>query len=181
MTAAGFIDQMPVVGYGSSWRPHIVGLPPDPPDRERLSETRSVTSGYFEAMGLRIVRGRNFTPQDTPSSQPVAIVNEAFVKEFLTAGQDPLAQAFDQGPKRPHVAIVGVAHDVRQNLFDQGRPEIDFPFSQLSQEAQQNIGSLSVALLLRTTVPPTSIVPQLRKALLDIAPDGRIPDSRDDG
>jgi putative ABC transport system permease protein len=170
VTAAGFIDQMPVVGYGSSWTPHIVGLPRDPPDRERLSETRSVTSGYFEAMGLRIVRGRNFTPQDTPSSQPVAIVNEAFVKEFLTAGQDPLAQAFEQGPRRPKVAIVGVAHDVRQNLFDQGMPEIDFPFSQLSQEAQQNVGSLSVALLVRTTVSPASTVPQLRKALFDIAP-----------
>jgi hypothetical protein len=121
-------------------------------------------------MGLRIVRGRNFTSQDTPFSQPVAIVNEAFVKEFLTAGQDPLTQAFGQGPGRPNVAIVGVAHDARQNLFDQGRPEIDFPFSQLSQEAQQNIGSLSMSLLVRTTVPPSSIVPQLRKALLDIAP-----------
>src|SRR5207253_774550 len=49
--SAGFIDQMPVVGYGSSWAAHIVGQPPDPPDHERLSETRSVTSGYFEATG----------------------------------------------------------------------------------------------------------------------------------
>ena len=168
--SAGFIDQMPVVGFGSSWTPHIVGQPPDPPERERLAETRSVTSGYFTAMGLGIVRGRNFTAQDTPVSEPVAIVNEAWVKEFLSAGQDPLAQAFDQGPGRPHMAIVGVARDARQNLFGQGRPEIDFAFSQLSQEAQRNIGSLSVCLLVRTAVPPASIVPQLRKALVDVAP-----------
>jgi len=168
--AAGFSDQMPVVGYGSGSSMHIVGQPPDPMDRERSSETRSVTSGYFDAMGLRIVQGRNFTAQDTPSSQPVAIVNEAWVKEFLTTGQDPLAQAFQPGEGHPNIAIVGVAHDVRQNLFDNGRPEIDFPFSQVSQEAQQNIGSLSVGLYVRTTVPPTSIVPQLRKALLGIAP-----------
>jgi putative ABC transport system permease protein len=170
VTAAGIIDQMPVVGYGSSWSPRIVGQPPDPPDRERLAETRGVTRGYFDAMGLRIVRGRNFTSQDTPSSQPVAIVNEAFVKEFLPAGQDPLAQAFEQGHGRPNVAIVGVVRDVRQDLFGQGKPEIDTPFSQLSPEAQENVGSLSVALLVRTTVPATSIVPQLRKALLDVAP-----------
>jgi len=170
VSAGGFIDQMPVVGYGSGWTPHIVGHPPDPPDRERVAETRSVTAGYFEATGLRIVRGRNFTASDTPSSQPVAIVNEAFVKEFLTAGEDPLAQTFGQGPGRANVAIIGVAHDVRQSLFDPGRPEIDFPFSQLSQEAQRNIGSLSLALLVRTAVPPTSIVPQLRTALHEIAP-----------
>lgn len=168
--AAGFSDQMPVVGYGSGSSMHIVGQPPDPMGRERSSETRSVTSGYFDAMGLRIVQGRNFTAQDTPSSQPVAIVNEAWVKEFLTTGQDPLAQAFQPGEGNPNIAIVGVAHDVRQNLFDEGRPEIDFPFSQLSQEAQQNIGSLSVSLYVRTTVPPSGIVPQLRKTLLDIAP-----------
>ena len=170
VTAAGFIDQMPVVGFGSSWTPHIVGHSPDPPERERLAETRSVTSGYFTAMGLGIVRGRNFSAQDTPASEPVAIVNEAFVKEFLSAGEDPLTQAFEGGPGRPNVAIVGVAHDVRQNLLGQGRPEIDLPFSQLSEEARRDIGSLSVSLLVRTAVPPTSVVPQLRKALLDVAP-----------
>jgi len=170
VAAAGMIDQIPVVGFGSSWSPHIVGQPPDPPERARLAETRSVTPGYFEAMGLRILRGRNFATQDTPSSQPVAIVNEAWVREFLPAGKDPLSQALQQGPKRPNMVIVGVAQDVRQNLFDRGRPEIDFPFSQLSQEAQQAIGSLSVALLVRTTVPSTSVVAQLRQALRDVAP-----------
>jgi len=44
-----------------------------------LAETRGVTGGYFKALGLRIVRCRNFTAQDTPSSQPVAIANDAFV------------------------------------------------------------------------------------------------------
>jgi putative ABC transport system permease protein len=170
VTTAGFIDQMPVVGYGSSWIPHIVGQPPDPPDRQRLAETRTVSSGYFNAMGLRIVRGRNFSEQDTPSSQPVAIVNEAFVKKFFPQGQDPLARAFQQRPGRPNTAIVGVVRDVRQDVFGEGRPEVDFPFSQLSEEIQRNIGSMSVALLIRTTVPSNSIVPQLRKALLEVAP-----------
>jgi predicted permease len=167
--AAGFNDQMPVVGYGSSTRLRIVGQPPDPPNRERSSESRTVTAGYFSAMGLPIVRGRNFTMQDTPTSQPVAIVNEAWVKEFLTEKQDPLAQAF-QGDDHRNIAIVGVVKSVRQNLFDEGRPEIDFPFSQLSQQTQQNIGALSINFFVRTTVPPLNIVPQLRKALLEVAP-----------
>jgi putative ABC transport system permease protein len=135
-----------------------------------LAETRSVSAGYFNAMGLRIVRGRNFSEQDTPSSQPVAIVNEAFVKKFFPQGQDPLAQAFQQSPGRPNTAIVGVVRDVRQDVFGEERSEVDFPLSQLSEQIQRNIGSMSVALLVRTTVPATNIIPQLRKALLEVAP-----------
>ena len=167
---AGFIDQMPVVGYGSSWSQHIVGHPPDPPNRERLSETRSVTSGYFPALGLTIVRGRNFSAQDTPTSQPVAIVNEAWVKEFLTEKQDPLAQAFQSRPGDPNITIVGVSRDVRQSVFDKAKPEIDFPFSQLSQQAQANIGSFNVTFFVRTAVPTMSVVSQLRETLHNIAP-----------
>ncbi len=168
--AAGFIDQMPIVGYGSSWTQHIAGQPPDPPNQERLSETRSVTDGYFPALGLNIVRGRNFGPQDTPTSQPVAIVNEAWVKEFLTDKQDPLAQAFQAQKGRPNIAIVGVARDVRQSVLDKARPEIDFPFSQQSQEAQANVGSFNVTFFVRTLVPTMSVAPQLRDALRSIAP-----------
>jgi predicted permease len=171
VAGAGFIDQMPIVGYGSAWTQHIVGHPPDPPNRERLSETRSVTDGYFHALGLDFTRGRNFGAQDTPSSQPVAIVNEAWVKEFLTDQQDPLAQAFQSQPGRPNIAIVGVVRDVRQSVLQKARPEIDFPFSQLSQEAQRNVGSFNVTLFVRTTVPTMSVVvPQLRETLQKTAP-----------
>src|SRR5439155_22884228 len=168
--AAGFIDEMPIVGYGSAWSKHIVGQSPDPPDRERFSETRSVTAGYFSALGVPVVRGRNFGPQDTPNSQPVAIVNEAWVQEFLTAGEDPLAQAFQNRPGRPNRAIVGVARNVRQNAREKARPEIDFPFSQLSQELQGDVGSFNVTFFVRTAVPTMSVVPRLRETMRNLAP-----------
>jgi putative ABC transport system permease protein len=94
-------------------------------------------------------------------------VNEAWVKEFLSQNQNPVAQAF-QG--HPNMAIVGVARNVRQNLPDPPRPEIDFPMSQWSFQFQQNAGSISMSLFVRTAVPPMSIVPQLRQALHDVAP-----------
>ncbi|HEY2470862.1 MAG TPA: ABC transporter permease [Terracidiphilus sp.] len=167
VAAAGIIDQPPVLGFGSGTSQQIVGEPPDPPGYERNAESRSVTAGYYDALGFPIVRGRNFSSLDTPSSQPVVMVNQAWVKEFLTHGQDPVAQAF-VGP--PKMAIAGVAGDVRQNLPDRARPEIDFPFSQLSLKAQQNAGSFSVCLFVRTLVPPTTIVPQLRVAFQHVAP-----------
>jgi len=179
VAAAGIIDQPPLLGFGSGTSQQIVGQPPDPPDHERNSESRSVTPGYYGVLGLPIVRGRAFSSQDTPSSQPVVIVNQAWVKEFLTPSQDPVAHAF---VGKPNMAIIGVAHDARQNLPDPAQPEIDFPFSQWSVKSQQEAGSIGVCLFVRTNVPPMSIVPELRKALHDVAPAiaFQTPDTMDD-
>ena len=166
--AAGFIDQPPVLGFGSGGSRVLVGHAPDPPGHERDSETRGVTPGYYAALGLPIVRGRPFGAQDTPTSQNVVIVNQAWVKEFLTSTEDPVAQAFVG--IHNNTAIVGVAHDARQSLADPARPEIDYPFSEMTLWEQQDIGSLSVCLFVRTAVPPLSIVPQLRAVLHEVAP-----------
>jgi putative ABC transport system permease protein len=166
--AAGFADQPPVLGFGSGTSQVLVGHAPDPPGHERDSESRSVTPGYYAALGLPILRGRNLGAQDTPESQPVVIVNEAWVKEFLKDKEDPVAQAFVGKPT--NTAIIGVVHDARQSLLDPARPEIDFPFSQFSMQDQQNAGSFGICLFVRAAVPPMSIVPQLRAALHEMAP-----------
>jgi putative ABC transport system permease protein len=165
--AAGFIDQPPVLGFGSGTSQVLVGHAPDPPGHERTAETRGVTAGYYAALGLHIVRGRNFGPEDTPESQPVKIVNQAWVKEFLTSKENPVGQVF---VGKPNKRIIGVVQDARQSLLDPVRPEIDNAFSQFSVEEQQNAGSFGICLFVRTAVPPMSIVPQLRAALHAMAP-----------
>ena len=167
--AAGFIDQPPALGYGSETTMSLVGQAPAQPDQEQVSESRTVTSGYYAALGLPILQGRNFNSLDTPQSRPVVIVNEAWVQEFLPKGQDPLTQAFQQ-TNGHNMAIVGVAGNARQLALEPAHPEIDFPFSRLSLEDQKNAGSFSVSLFVRTTVSPQSIVAELRKTLHDIAP-----------
>ena len=169
VTAAGINEEGALLGYGGAVYLPLVGQPPDPPDRQRISESRSVTPGYYTALGVPILRGRNFDTQDTPSSQPVAIVNEAWVREFLTKGQDPVTQALQEGDGSK-VAIVGVVADTRQNALEPARPEIDFPISRESVQEQRDTGSWSLYLYVRTAVPPLTIVPQLRKALHDIGP-----------
>jgi hypothetical protein len=145
--ATGFIDQPPALGYGSETTMSLVGQPPAQPDQERVSESRTVTAGYYAALGLPMLHGRDFTSLDGPNSRPVVIVNEAWVKEFLPNGLDPLAQAFRQQDGN-NMAIV----------------------SRFSLKNQEDAGSFSVCLFIRTIVPPLSIVPQLRKSLHDIAP-----------
>ena len=96
------------------------------------------TPGYHEALGIRITRGRGFDEHDSANSMRVALVNENFVKRYLS-GVDPLAQrvaieeiipgAMKLGPP-VEWQIVGVFHNVRAAGAHEDFPEIDVPFWQ---------------------------------------------------
>jgi putative ABC transport system permease protein len=165
--AVGSNDLMPILQSGSNSDLQLVGRPPDPINKQRLTEMRFVTPGYFAAMQLPIMRGRDITAQDVAKSQPVAVVNEAWVKEFLTKGEDPLAQAFADDPQKD-VRIVGVARSGRQRITESPSAEADFPMAQMPDEWRQFFPGFY--LFVRTSVPPTSISAELRRALHDVAP-----------
>ncbi len=168
VTAVGSNDLLPILQNGSNSDIALVGKPEDPIDKQRLTEMRFVSPGYFAAMQLPILKGRDFTTQDGAKTQQVAIVNDAWIKEFLNSDEDPLAQAFKGDPGDGNTAIVGVARSGRQNLFERANAEADFPLTQMPQEWLAFIPQFY--LFVRTSVPPTSIVPQLRNALHEVAP-----------
>jgi macrolide transport system ATP-binding/permease protein len=69
---------------------------------------------YFDAMGIGILRGRNFSPQDVPTSTPVAIVSQSFAKRFFP-NQNPLGRHFERSREgSSHTwEIVGVFPDIK--------------------------------------------------------------------
>ena len=90
-----------------------------PPERSELVEYyQTVTSGYFEAMRIPIVRGRAFQDTDRMGA-PVAIVNEAFVRTFWK-DLDPIGRRVRPrfGDQTPWVTVIGVAKDVKQGGVD---------------------------------------------------------------
>ena len=116
----------------------IVSRPPVDLSLRPGAGFQMVTPGYFDTFGIRVVRGRSFTEQDTAENVRVAMVNEDFVRRYLS-GVDPLTQrvAVDQlipGVTRngPPVIwqIVGVFHNVRTGDLREDFPEIDVPFWQ---------------------------------------------------
>lgn len=168
VTAVGSNDLLPILQNGSNSDIALVGKPVDPIDKQRLTEMRFVSPGYFAAMQLPIMKGRDFSAQDASKTQQVAIVNDAWVKEFLNSNEDPLAQAFKGDPGDTNTAIVGVARSGRQDLLERANAEADFPLTQMPESWMAFIPQFY--LFVRTSVPPTSIVPQLRNALHDVAP-----------
>jgi ABC-type antimicrobial peptide transport system permease subunit len=78
------------------------------------ANTNVVSSNYFEVMGIRLVRGRTFTPAESRGDQPVAIVSQAMANLWWN-GRDAIGQRFRYGSKdaMQSVEVVGVAQNVR--------------------------------------------------------------------
>jgi predicted permease len=101
------------------------------PGVSTIVDTNGLAPGFFEAMRLPIVAGRGFTAADGPTAPRVAVVNQAFVRDFF-GGQPPLGQDFVVG-KAPtdRVTIVGVAGDAKYTVVRGAvPPTIYFPARQ---------------------------------------------------
>jgi putative ABC transport system permease protein len=76
---------------------------------------QSVSAGYFQVMGIRLLRGREFDRRDREQTLPVAVVNQALSREFFP-NEDPVGRQIKLGrpeDKQPWLTIVGVAEDVK--------------------------------------------------------------------
>jgi predicted permease len=110
---------------------NVDGVEPPPGRDSHMVDRATVSGGFFEAAGVRILRGRNFEASDLPDSPQVAIVNEAFVEKFWP-GQDPLGRMLrrpDEGDE--DLMVVGVAATAKiRSLGEAPRPFVYVPFSQ---------------------------------------------------
>ncbi len=165
--SAGVIQLLPIESSGWNSDIAIVGEAPPPPNQERLAEDRFVDPGYFQAMGIKLVRGRMIDPKiDTPTSQQVAVVNEAFVKKFFANGEDPIGKQIKQDTPQ---TIVGVVSSVRQDIYQPPMAEIDYPTSELPEADARNLLA-NMHLVVRSTLPADTLVPSLRRAFHEVDP-----------
>jgi len=126
-----------------------------------------------QILGFQMARGRFFNQQDTPDSQPVAVVNRAFAQRYLPAGDVMEKFSINLGKKRA-ARIIGVMDDFHQTSIDQPSfPEIDFCAPQLlpTDGFYQPILLAHVELAIRTQTDPQQFVPALRRAIAEINPD----------
>jgi putative ABC transport system permease protein len=112
---AGLIGQLPLAGVSWSSQLQARGWPADRVGFEILH--RRADNGYFEALGVPLIRGRLFSPSDPRDGPYVVVVNETFAREHFP-GEDPIGQyiAFDRtvGPESIWYEIVGIVGDQQQ-------------------------------------------------------------------
>jgi predicted permease len=141
------------------------GQPPAAPGQEPTAEYKIITPDFFQAMGTRLVAGREFSARDTEGATPVAIISETVAQRYwphanpVGSHLTVLARVYSgkkSGADQP-LEIVGVVKDVRNYNLWSPEPDVYVPF-------QQHPGA-SVFLVVRTAVPPMSVVPAVRDAV----------------
>jgi putative ABC transport system permease protein len=158
--------------YGSNEDVHITGQPPYPPEQQMLAEVRLVSSGYFDAMGIRNTGGRMLSAEiDTPDRKASSVVvNEAFRRKFFPAGGTPVGAHIDDSDKpEEKTGLVGTVSDVRQDLYNPPLAEMDYLVDEIApKDRLGNLGSM--ALLVRTSGDPQQLAGPIREALRQIDP-----------
>jgi putative ABC transport system permease protein len=125
----------------------------------------AVTPGYFTAVGMHVLRGRDFTDADAPDAPHVAIVSDVAARR-LWPNPAPIGKRWRVGPEdqRGWFTVVGVVTSVRQNVRskESSLGEMIVPQTQFTRQ------TLSWAV--RTAGPPAALTPAVRQLLRERDP-----------
>jgi len=170
--AAGGINHLPLAGDEWGWSFVIEGRPKPRPGESPRVVYRIVTPGYFEAMRLPLIRGRDITDADTATAPGVVIINERAAKEYWP-GEDPIGKrvTFDDDPKNPTwVTVIGIAKNAKQDSWAaEPGPEAylaafqnrDFMGDSGAQAADHET---YITLVARTTGDPAALASAMKEA-----------------
>ena len=140
---------------------------PFEPARPMGARMRLVSPGFFDAMGVPLVSGRDFSGDDRQNTGPVAIVNREFAKRYLQ-GKDPLRTAFAFGypniDTRAFCTIVGVVGDIRyRSIAEEAEPSFYVPQGQFPFPRQTVVIATRLA-------DAAAIVPSVRREIASLEP-----------
>jgi putative ABC transport system permease protein len=171
VTGAAYASFLPMVMRGGIWPVTMGGR--DDPEAGTVS-LRLVTPGYFDTMGIPLVRGRDVDASDSMQAPFVAVVSASFASRHWP-GQDPIGRRF-------FVAffertVVGVAGDVRvRGLERDSEPQVYLPSRQVPDGGLPFYAPKD--LVVRASVPVSSLVPAVRKLVSAADPEQPLSDVR---
>lgn len=147
----------------------VEGQPPDAASHNPLVDWDIAARGYFQALGMRLVRGHLFGPADASGGAPVAVVSQGFARTAWP-GQNPIGRRLSLGLSNTHRTwhtVVGEVADTRfRGLTAEPRPAVYVP--------PTGKGFQGVWLTVRTRGDPTSLLPMVTRIVRGIDPDAGI-------
>ncbi len=177
VAAAGAARSLPLGSTIGDFGLVIDGYVP-PPGTQAKGDWQIVSTGYLEAMGEQVIRGRTIADVDTSDSQLVTLINEEMARRYWS-GRDPIGSRFRIGmrPDRPWVTVVGVVKDVRHNgVSGVVKEKFYVPHSQWHKSVGNPIRAMT--LVVRATGTPSAIAPSVRNAIRELDPNLPVADVR---
>jgi putative ABC transport system permease protein len=172
----GAASALPMSGLNARTEFVISGRPPVKPSEVPGAQHRWVTPGYFHAMRIPLVRGRDLIAGDNERSAGVVIVDQALVRCFF-AGQDPIGAhivlRMGDGLPASDYEIVGIAESVKHNgLNEESIPTFYGPIGQAPKSAVPFLAN-NFSIVVRSGIDPQALASalraQLRKVDADVA------------
>ena len=162
VTLVGRAQGIPFSGWNVSSRAQVEGRPVLEGNDRLDTHIQLVTPDFFRAMGVQLVGGRWFTPEDRDTIAPVALVNEQMVQVGF-GGEDPIGRRITVGGW-PAATVVGVIRDYRHYTLPQPMGPATY-FPSLAWPTR------GLTMVIRTnTDDPASLVPQLNSAIRAVDP-----------
>lgn len=161
--SVGFVDALPLAGFDGDASFMVEGAPPAQPGLEPSVWLRRSTPGYFDAMGLELVAGRNFTPSDDREAGRVIIVNETLQQDYF--GGQALGKRLNvNSPENPvWREVVGVVRDIKNfGIRADSRNAMYLPYAQAP--------STFMFTAVRTTGDPEALVNPIRSVVAELDP-----------
>jgi putative ABC transport system permease protein len=144
----------------------IEGKPRAPGEPDLVMSIRSVTPGYFSAIGTPLVEGRAFTDNDRLGSELVAIVDESLAQlEWPNGRGDAIGKRirFQNSPNEPWRTVVGIARSIKHgDLAKAPDRYVYLPFAQATQWRMD--------IVARSTLAPASVATLLRREMANVDP-----------
>lgn len=140
----------------------LEGQSPDEAERNPLVPTEGAGPEYFRTMGLPIVRGRGFSPQEGADAPPEVVVSESIARRFWP-GKDPIGKRISnaRGGDSTWLTVVGVVPDIHYRTLREGTPTV---FLQWRRALWQ--GNVAI----RTSADFRAVLPALQRAVHDLDP-----------
>ena len=163
--AAAGTFRVPVTGFATAI--FTMQGKPVPTGQAPMADYRAITVGYFRAIGIRLLKGRDFTERDNADAPDAVIVNEELARRSWP-GEDPIGKRLQVGTELTRWRqVVGVVGNARlSGLEAKVDPAIYVPFPQNSwPNALRNS-----FIVLRTTTDPETLVPAIRRELRSVDP-----------
>jgi putative ABC transport system permease protein len=169
VSAAGAIYPLPLLGRDMVFAFVVQGRPIPRPNEAPNASVWAVTPGYFRAMGVPLLAGRGFAPEDNENGIPVAIINKTMADE-VWPGESPLGKQFSvDDPRQARVSwltVIGVAGDVRHRGLNQDSGyEFYWPLE------QRPVSDISLIVRRANDQDPAALARPVRDLVAQLDPD----------